>query len=77
MEFRMTKDQSNLDKNNHPHENSNESEAVHVHGPNCNHGHNHGHQHALKPIMREMPKIGRNDPCSCGSQKKFKKCCGI
>jgi SEC-C motif-containing protein len=21
-------------------------------------------------------KIGRNDPCSCGSQKKFKKCCG-
>jgi uncharacterized protein len=21
-------------------------------------------------------KIGRNDPCSCGSGKKFKKCCG-
>jgi SWIM/SEC-C metal-binding protein len=21
------------------------------------------------------PKIGRNDPCSCGSGKKFKKCC--
>lgn len=27
-------------------------------------------------IQREGPKIGRNDPCSCGSGKKFKKCCG-
>jgi len=27
-------------------------------------------------IMRDQPKIGRNDPCSCGSGKKFKKCCG-
>jgi SEC-C motif-containing protein len=25
---------------------------------------------------REGPKVGRNDPCSCGSGKKFKKCCG-
>jgi len=25
---------------------------------------------------REAPKVGRNDPCSCGSGKKFKKCCG-
>ena len=25
---------------------------------------------------RVGPKIGRNDPCSCGSGKKFKKCCG-
>ena len=30
----------------------------------------------LKPIVREEPKIGRNDPCSCGSGKKYKKCCG-
>ena len=22
------------------------------------------------------PKIGRNDPCNCGSGKKYKKCCG-
>ncbi|MDC0274063.1 SEC-C metal-binding domain-containing protein [Planctomycetaceae bacterium] len=22
------------------------------------------------------PKIGRNDPCRCGSGKKYKKCCG-
>ena len=24
----------------------------------------------------EAPKVGRNDPCPCGSGKKFKKCCG-
>jgi len=28
-----------------------------------------------KPIVRG-PKIGRNDPCSCGSGQKYKKCCG-
>ena len=28
------------------------------------------------PIRREQPKIGRNDPCPCGSGKKYKKCCG-
>lgn len=27
-------------------------------------------------LQRTSPKIGRNDPCSCGSGKKFKKCCG-
>ena len=30
----------------------------------------------LVPIRRETPKIGRNDPCPCGSGKKYKKCCG-
>lgn len=25
---------------------------------------------------KHQPKIGRNDPCSCGSGKKYKKCCG-
>lgn len=29
-----------------------------------------------KPFQREEPKTGRNDPCPCGSGKKFKKCCG-
>jgi uncharacterized protein YecA (UPF0149 family) len=43
----------------------------HVHGPDCNHGHEQ-----LKPIKRSGVKVGRNDPCSCGSQNKFKKCCG-
>lgn len=28
------------------------------------------------PAAREVPKTGRNDPCPCGSGKKFKKCCG-
>jgi len=27
-------------------------------------------------IKREVKKIGRNDPCTCGSGKKYKKCCG-
>ena len=27
-------------------------------------------------VRREEPKVGRNDPCPCGSGKKFKKCCG-
>jgi len=31
---------------------------------------------APKPIVRETPKINRNDPCPCGSGKKYKKCCG-
>ncbi len=42
----------------------------HVHGPGCNHSHD------IKPVVRATPKLGRNDPCSCGSEKKFKKCCG-
>ena len=29
-----------------------------------------------KTIQRDAPKVGRNDPCPCGSGKKFKKCCG-
>jgi len=27
-------------------------------------------------IRRDMPKVGRNDPCPCGSGKKYKNCCG-
>jgi len=29
-----------------------------------------------EPFRRTQPRIGRNDPCHCGSGKKFKKCCG-
>ena len=25
---------------------------------------------------RSTPKVGRNEPCPCGSRKKYKKCCG-
>ena len=28
------------------------------------------------PRIREADKVGRNDPCPCGSGKKYKKCCG-
>jgi preprotein translocase subunit SecA len=28
------------------------------------------------PFVRDLPKVGRNDPCPCGSGKKFKLCCG-
>ena len=30
-----------------------------------------------KTIRRESAKVGRNDPCPCGSGKKNKKCCKI
>ena len=29
-----------------------------------------------KTIRKQVPKVGRNDPCPCGSGKKYKKCCG-
>jgi uncharacterized protein len=28
------------------------------------------------PVRREGPKVGRNEPCPCGSGRKFKQCCG-
>ena len=28
------------------------------------------------PVRRSMPKVGRNEPCPCGSGKKYKNCCG-
>jgi hypothetical protein len=32
--------------------------------------------HQATTYVRESPKVGRNDPCPCGSGKKYKKCCG-
>jgi SEC-C motif-containing protein len=29
------------------------------------------------PVRHEGPRTGRNDPCPCGSGKKYKKCCGV
>lgn len=29
-----------------------------------------------KPVVRDQPKVGRNEPCPCGSGVKYKKCCG-
>ena len=34
------------------------------------------HPQISEPVVREAAKVGRNDPCPCGSGKKFKKCCG-
>jgi SEC-C motif-containing protein len=36
----------------------------------------HGVEQKAQAIVREGPKVGRNDPCPCGSGKKHKKCCG-
>jgi uncharacterized protein YecA (UPF0149 family) len=47
----------------------------------CGHDHQHGHEHhhhhhhGIAPYVRTVPKVGRNDPCPCGSGKKYKKCC--
>ncbi len=35
-----------------------------------------GQRHSNPPVVRDSPKVGRNDPCPCDSGKKFKKCCG-
>ena len=36
---------------------------------------NRGNEGAKRPVVNEE-KVGRNDPCPCGSGKKYKKCCG-
>jgi len=35
-----------------------------------------GEDAAPKPVVRQEKKVGRNDPCPCGSGLKYKKCCG-
>jgi len=35
-----------------------------------------GGEERVETFKRETPKVGRNDPCPCGSGKKYKKCCG-
>ncbi len=44
--------------------------ADHVHGPDCD------HDHSSEPAPVESLQAGRNEPCPCGSGKKFKKCHG-
>lgn len=39
-------------------------------------GQGHHHHAPTAPVVREQPKIGRNDPCTCGSGLKYKKCHG-
>ena len=40
------------------------------------HGEDGGEPARVAPVKRQASKVGRNDPCSCGSGKKFKRCCG-
>ena len=48
-----------------------------IDGDSHTHKAGESHHHAKQQtVQREAPKIGRNDPCHCGSGKKFKKCCG-
>jgi uncharacterized protein len=32
--------------------------------------------HKVETVMRDHPKLGRNDPCPCGSGRKYKQCHG-
>jgi SEC-C motif-containing protein len=49
----------------------------HVHEEGKGHEHHAVPQNPIAPVVRETPKVGRNDPCHCGSGKKFKKCHGV
>ena len=62
--------ESTENEENEEHE---EKEVIepHVHGPDCQHG-----APTPEPFRRAEPKLGRNDPCHCGSGLKFKKCHG-
>ncbi len=46
-----------------------EQQVTESHGGESNSG-------PVEPIVNKGPKVGRNDPCPCGSGKKHKKCCG-
>ena len=37
----------------------------------------HDSSQPSQTVVRASPKVGRNDPCPCGSGKKYKKCCGV
>jgi preprotein translocase subunit SecA len=44
--------------------------------PHAASGDGNAAQDESKPMRRDQPKVGRNDPCPCGSGKKYKKCHG-
>ncbi len=50
--------------------------AVTASGPGAGGGGDEERPKISLPIRRDMPKVGRNDPCPCGSGKKYKQCCG-
>ena len=55
-----------------------DGEWLFVDGDSHTHAEGEGHHHhhpTPQTEVRDTPKIGRNDPCPCGSGKKYKKCC--
>lgn len=54
-----------------------EGQWLFIDGEGHQHKEGESHHDAPKPVpvVREGAKIGRNDPCPCGSGKKYKKCC--
>ena len=48
--------------------------GYHICGIHCLHAY-HGEKEAARTLHQRKPKLGRNDPCLCGSGKKYKKCC--
>jgi preprotein translocase subunit SecA len=40
------------------------------------HANSPGAEGGQQTVQRQGRKVGRNEPCTCGSGKKFKKCCG-
>ncbi len=57
-----------------PHHASGPLRDKHISVPESEHGEEGAKKEVTEPI-KVGPKIGRNDPCSCGSGKKYKKCC--
>ena len=54
---------------------SDEGRWYFVDGESHTHKEGEGHHEKPKTVVREAPKVGRNDPCPCQSGKKYKKCC--
>jgi len=52
-----------------------EGQWLFVDGDAHTHKEGEGHHESPKSVVRDRPKIGRNEPCPCGSSKKYKKCC--
>jgi hypothetical protein len=48
----------------------------HDHDHDHDHDHEHGHEHGHDDAPAAERRVGRNDPCPCGSGKKYKKCHG-
>ncbi|MBS0271843.1 MAG: SEC-C domain-containing protein [Proteobacteria bacterium] len=59
---------ASLTKNDPLHDHLEHEEEEHQHHAGCL------HSKQIFPAIQKV-KIGRNDPCSCGSGKKYKKCC--